>query len=279
MGVTEPEEVEPQAGRAEYVKRRRLAGTRIAILVPAVVVLVAALVVALVLLLLRGSGGPSVPRAAIVDQLSLTVPNPEFVQAATETLEGAGYLVDYYPGEEVTVQFYRDLATHGYKLIILRVHSGRLRSGDLETLTDDVTLFSAEPYSRDMYEDEQRERRLAVARYFAGQPDPQRYFGIVSDFIGSSMRGNLDGAIVLLMGCDTLRSDRMAQAFVRRGAKAVVGWSDLVSSPYMDAATERLLHHLAVDHYSAQEAVTQAMAEVGSDSSSGSVLRVYSPGG
>ena len=43
-------------------------------------------------LLSRGSGPP---RAAIVDQLSLTVPNPDFVESATETLERAGYIVDY----------------------------------------------------------------------------------------------------------------------------------------------------------------------------------------
>lgn len=43
-------------------------------------------------------------KAAIVDQLSLTYPNQTFTQTATNTLKQAGYSVDYYPGEEVTVE-------------------------------------------------------------------------------------------------------------------------------------------------------------------------------
>lgn len=62
------------------------------------------------------SSGPK--KAAIVDQLSLTQPNPAFAETATGILEDAGYLVDYYPGEAVTVEFYRDLPTHGYDLIL-----------------------------------------------------------------------------------------------------------------------------------------------------------------
>ena len=44
-------------------------------------------------------------KAAIVDQLSLTFPNQTFIETATNTLKQAGYTVDYYPGEKVTVEF------------------------------------------------------------------------------------------------------------------------------------------------------------------------------
>ena len=54
-------------------------------------------------------------KAAIVDQLSLTYPNQTFIETATNTLKQAGYSVDYYPGEKVTVEFYRNLPTHGYE--------------------------------------------------------------------------------------------------------------------------------------------------------------------
>src|SRR3989304_7907679 len=47
------------------------------------------------------------PKAAIVDQLSLTYPNPDFVQDATDTLQLAGYQVEYFPGEETDVGFYQ----------------------------------------------------------------------------------------------------------------------------------------------------------------------------
>jgi hypothetical protein len=86
-----------------------------------------------VLAILSRSGGesegpPAVvtstgPRAAIVDQLGLTQPNPTFVETATDLLEQAGYSVDYYPGEKVTVEFYRTFPAQPNELIILRVHS------------------------------------------------------------------------------------------------------------------------------------------------------------
>jgi len=64
---------------------------------------------------------PSLPKAAIVDQGSLAPtagPNPVFVKKATAILKEAGFSVDYYPGEEVTVEFYRNLPTYGYDFII-----------------------------------------------------------------------------------------------------------------------------------------------------------------
>ena len=44
------------------------------------------------------------PRAAIVDQLSLSFLSPSFVRRCTAILESAGFSVDYYPGKEVTVE-------------------------------------------------------------------------------------------------------------------------------------------------------------------------------
>jgi len=80
----------------------------------ALVVVGASLAVLAAFLALRpgSSEQPGPPRAAIVDQLSLTSPNQAFVQEATSMLEGAGYAVDYYPGEQVTIEFYQDLPRH-----------------------------------------------------------------------------------------------------------------------------------------------------------------------
>ncbi len=47
----------------------------------------------------RATGGSAEPKltAVIVDQLSLTAPNPAFAESTTEMLEEAGYSVAYYP--------------------------------------------------------------------------------------------------------------------------------------------------------------------------------------
>jgi len=229
-------------------------------------------------LLLSGlTAGPSGPRtAAIVDQLSLTQPNPDFAERATSILEQAGYVVDYYPGEEVTVDFYRDLPTHGYELLILRVHSGLVM--ERSALTGSriargyVGLFTSEPYSQTEYVGEVKAGALGAASYYEGGP---QYFGVGPKFIESNMRGEFNDAPVILMGCDGLRSYDTARTFVERGAKAFVSWSGPVSAAHTDAATERLLQHLVMDGLAIQEAVTQTMDEVGPDPSYRSKLLAY----
>src|SRR5260370_5376453 len=85
------------------------------------------------------SYGPGSLRAALVDELSLSIPDPAFIPAATSTLQDAGYTVDYYPPASVTVAFFRDLPQKGYSLIILRAHTG--------SRGPNLAIFTSEPYT------------------------------------------------------------------------------------------------------------------------------------
>ena len=238
----------------------------------------------LALVVLSQSGGqpaeaPTVvpstgPRAAIVDQLSLTQPNPTFVDTVTEILKESGYAVDYHPGEEVTVEFYRSFPAQPYDLIIYRVHSALGRE-DGEP-ADWVTLFTSDSYRESWYVDEQKTRRLSKVSYYEDGPP---YFGIMPDFVRSSMKGNLRGSTVVLMGCDGLATDTIAKALVDKGAKAVVSWNGLVTGDHTDAAAEQLLRHLATERLPLGEAVRKTAAEIGPDPAYGSVLRLYPPEG
>lgn len=218
--------------------------------------------------------GPQSPKAAIVDQLSLTRPNTAFGATATAILEGAGYEVDYYPGEEVTVDFYRNLPGRGYDLLVLRNHSARRPNILASRLPDEAALFTAEPYDRERYVDDQDTLRLVKVSYDVGE---EVFFGVRSDFVTSSMRGDFDGAVIILMGCNGLTTDRVAAAFVGKGAKAVIGWSDLVSDTHTDEATESLLRHLVGDGETIGGAVEAASDDVGPDSTYGSSLKLYPP--
>ena len=227
------------------------------------------------LVLFQSDGPPGPPRAVIVDQLSLTFPNPDFREEATGKLEQAGYEVDYIPGEEVTVDFYRDLPKRGYDLLIIRAHAGR-NYIDGEP-TEDTSLFTGEPYSDTRYLDDQLQQRLRVAFYEPRDLENENdlFFAVPPAFVRSSMKGDLDGATVILMGCDVLRGEQLAGAFVERGAATVVGWDDQVSASHTDAATSRLLDFLVGDGLSAEDAVAETMAEVGADPVFGAELLTY----
>ena len=161
------------------------------------------------------AAGP--PKAVIIDQLALTDPDVAFVNAAGLRLKAAGYAVDYYRADEVTVDFYRDLPKKGYKLIVIRSHaSQQVYEKDPATgravERAGVALFTNERYSDLTHTDDQLGYRLGVGSYpQLGISD--RYFLIGPGFVLSSMRGTFKDATIVLMGCGGLSTPDMAQAF------------------------------------------------------------------
>ena len=187
----------------EEKRRRQL------VLVSAAAVLIVAISVSALVVnsMLNQAGSPVYQfKAAIVDHLSLTQPNQTFIQTATNTLTQAGYTVDYYPNENVTVEFYRNLATHGYGLIILRVHS---TTGGYPT----VVFFTSERYSTSKYIQEQITDKIVPVAYSPEDLDRgEGYFGITQNFVKSSMKGRFANTIVVMMGCEGLNNTLMARA-------------------------------------------------------------------
>jgi hypothetical protein len=207
-------------------------------------------------------------KTAIVDHLSLTVPNQTFIQTATNILETANYTVDYYPGEEVNVEFYRNLPTHGYDLIVLRVHS---------TFSDEsVVLFTSERYSLNKYEYEQLIDRVGAVAYSREESEKGiAYFGILPKFVKYSMKQTFDNTTIIMMGCDGLMYTPMAEAFVKKGAKVYIGWNGPVSASHTDQATTQLLQHLITEKQTIKQAVENTKNEVGPDPADGSILLYY----
>ena len=234
--------------------------------------------------------GPTPMTAVIVDQLQSTSPDPEFINDATRMLQDAGYTVDYVSGKDVTVDYYRELPSKGYGLVIVRAHSGFVLRGPNDTEPQEPFLFSSEPYSDDAHAGDQASRRLSVAYYLdtnlgevEGDPEElleryrnePRYFGIKPAFVASSMNGAFPGSTIVLMGCSGLSTDELAQAFVDKGARTVVGWDDLVSAQHTDDATERLLERMLAAGLPTAEAVAATAAEAGADPTYGGRLVYY----
>ena len=200
----------------------------------------------------------STPRAAIIDQVSLTHPNQEFVALALAMLEAAGYQVDVYSGAEITVEFYKDLATHGYRLIVFRTHSS-----DVEP-TGEIGLFTSELYREDQWVLEQVRGRLAYGHTIPDAQGPN-YFAIVPAFIREEMHGRFNDTLLIIGGCSTLASPQLAEAFFDRGASAVVGWDDVVDLAHNDRTILRLLLAIVGEKTSVEEAVRRTTIDIGPD--------------
>jgi hypothetical protein len=177
--------------------------------------------------------------AAIVDQISIeNLYNPVFNASVTSTLNASGFTVKYYPGEAIDVDFYETLPLMCGKIALLRVHS------TVRNESDSVDLFTSEDYSASL-EHEYAARfgdQISVARFLGTN---SMYFAVGPNFVDRSMRGFFDDdCVIVLMGCKSLNKTTMAAALERRGAKAVIGWTDWIDSAYTDQFTARLLQYL-----------------------------------
>jgi hypothetical protein len=212
-------------------------------------------------------------KAAIIDHLSLTAPNQTFIQTAAHILTEVDYTVDYYSGENVTVEFYKNLPTHGYSLIILRVHSTATKADSTE---GPVILFTSERYDRTKYVYEQLTNQLI--RVIFSQYEWERgitYFGIQPPFITQSMNGRFQNTIIIMMGCEGLDNILMAEAFVEKGAKAYISWTQPVSASHTDTATTQLLQNLLIKKQTIEQATDNTMEKVGIDPAYESLLTYY----
>jgi hypothetical protein len=212
------------------------------------------------------------PRAVIVDQLSSLQENEDFITEVTGELEDYGFEVDLYQGDEITVDFYRQLPTHGYKLIIFRAHSGILAE-DEEVILKTV-LFTNEEYSTSKYVAEQLHDRLLMARVDEGYP---MVFGIPPEFIAESMKGKFDDTVIIMMGCSGIYLTELAEAFVGKGASVYLAWNGTVELYYVDEATPYLMRQLCSGNLTIKEAVDSTMdvGGVGPDPEHKSGLKYY----
>lgn len=215
-------------------------------------------------------------RAAIVDQASLSPAGgfiKVFIENASKILKQAGYTVDYYPGEQITVEFYRNLPTHEHKIIILRAHSSAAALEGKEYMEAPVSFFTSENYSRSKYVWEQLADQLVIASY--EMPQPPYYFAITPNFVALSMNGNFHGTTIIMEGCEGLNNTKMAEAFIQKGAKVYIGWDRMIFFSHTDAATIHLLQHLLIEKQTISQAVENTMREVGPDPLNNSSLSYF----
>jgi len=209
-------------------------------------------------------------KAAIIDHLCILNPNPAFIQETTQKLEDFGFQVDVYRGNDGTVDLYRKLPTYGYELIIFRVHSGLL--GVDPKIINRTWLFTTEPYSRMRHVTEQLTDQVTYAKT---HDDAPWVFAISAKFITQSMEGQFNDTAIIMMGCDCLHFEDLAQAFIQKGASTYIAWDVSVLLDYVDDATTTLIEKLCSEELTIATAVARTMEEKGPDPDYGAVLKYY----
>lgn len=171
-------------------------------------------------------------KAAIIDQLSITQPNQTFIERATGVLERAGFSVDVYDWTSITVDFYRDPPSMGYKLIIFRTHSGILMNASGQPIQrNPMFLFTAQEYDPNRHTLLLLTDQIAPANPWAIE---KFYFAIAPKFVSETMNGRFQDTLIIIAGCYGLYSTTLAEALVERGASVVMSWDKGVTAPYMD---------------------------------------------
>jgi len=218
--------------------------------------------------------------AAIVDALSELNPDPSFEQTAIEYLTAAGMYVDVYNSSTVSVEFMKSFPI-GYDLVLFRLHSG--------TGTHGVFYFTSEQYDESKHQPEQYRGELEPAKDYEGHP---QVFSFGAKFVDAYLQKRFQNAIIVGMGCFGVgtsygtegipapqTTSNMADAFIRQGALAVIGWDRLVSLSFSDHASLRLIKALTVEHMSVSKAVEVTNRAFGPDPTYKSQLAFYPENG
>jgi hypothetical protein len=215
-------------------KRLPLSRRRFAALIAIIVIIVSSVSI-VSFTLLKPSPIAFSMNAAIIDQLATDFPNPQFVENATSLLKDHGFNVTYY-NETLTVDFFKELAQKNYGIIMLRVHTA-LREDNKA-----VDIFTSERFSSSAYREEQNNGQLVKGVLNSSLGVQKEYFAITSKFI-ENLGGSFPKSIILAMGCWSLKSgcEQLAKTFISKGARAYIGWTDLVLPQDTDNENIKLL--------------------------------------
>jgi len=221
--------------------------------------------------------------AAIIDQLHDSIPNKSFQQKAQQYLENAGYDVDVYTTEDITVDFYKKLPSMNYKFIYIRTHSFEIASDD-----DKTYLFTGEKYDINKYIQEQLSGQVSKGMPISVQEIMKLqesnelsidmlYFVVGTKFVDELMVGKFPQTVIVIGGCESTKTDDLARSLISRGASEVVGWDNTINSLENDRVMLALLEEVLINKTGFYDAIPSVMQEFGSGLQYSSMLKHFQP--
>ena len=209
-------------------------------------------------------GNSEISRAAIIDQLHNDKPNPAYQKNVTSYLTSAGYDVDLFTTDDITVNFYKKLPSMNYEFIVIRSHS--LGDGTVE---ESASLFTGEIYRKDRYMDEQYADQIGKGvPYLPEEVErlggwealrDETYFVVGSKLVDELMVGTFPDSIIVLGGCETTEKTTLANSLLQRGASEIIGWDGLVTSENNDEVIMQVLKETLINNVDIKLAVKSTM--------------------
>ena len=203
------------------------------------------------------SGSSLRSRIALVDTLSNDLPSPSFVQTIRIVADKAGFALDYYEANSSTLELFLNLPRMNYTIVVFRTHGW------------EAVLTTSDPYSQQTYVIDQLLGRVGAQRV-----NQTVYFAMTPSTVTSLMCGRFSGTIIMAMGCSTMSRTDLADAFLRRGARAFIGWDGGVSMSHSEL-TFSLVIQMLLGHDTIPSTIETAMHQIGPDPWHGGKLRYY----
>jgi len=220
-------------------------------------------------------------RAAIIDQLHNDLPNFELQADAKRMLEDAGYEVDLYTTDEITVDFYKNLPSMNYHFILIRSHGGEDLSYEYPT-----RLFTGEKFNKEKYTGEQIYRQVGYGFPIYGEDLEElkesdqdvfdnAYFTVGTKMVDDGMVGTFPDSIIIVGGCQSARSHDLMESMIRRGADHVLGWDATIESKDNDTAMMWLLEEILVNQVPLYDAVAEINKEMVPNFENSNILKLF----
>ena len=204
-------------------------------------------------------------KAAIIDGLSEDAPNPGLISEMSRLLKSAGYEVTVFNGSKVNIELFKNLPKMGFRLIIMRLHGGRIRQP--------IGLFIgsgifAEPFSEGKYEYEYYSGYfLKGVAYIGGK----EYFVITPAYVSEKFKGRFPGSAIIILSCYSMWDQVLASSFIKKGASIFVGIDRKVDVQHLDKVGLEIVKQIS-QGASVEEAVSKTAEKIGPDPQTGARL-------